>query len=176
MHTMGTAALRRTAAALSVAAAWGHAIAQPAGAPSAPHEALAFFEGTWTTSDATPDDDFRETCAWLAEARRHMVCRSAWQTPAGRREGLSIFSYDPVVDEYRYHGFRPGGAVVAHKGQRLPDGWLFTSDRGTGDDRRQTRVTLLRTAADRFRFLSETAEGSKPWQVGARFEYIRIAP
>lgn len=169
--------LRRTAASLWLAAAFGCAFAQPVtlpSAPSEPHEALAFFEGTWTTSDSTPEDDFSETCAWLAEGRRHMICRSRWRAEAGRREGLSIFSYDPSSSEYRYHGFRPGGVVVVLTGQRLPKGWLFTSDRGAGDDRVQTRVTMKTTAQDRFSFLSESARGDKPWQVGARFEYIRI--
>jgi hypothetical protein len=170
--------LRRAAVLLWLAATCGYSFSQPSSSPAAPsdaHEALAFFEGTWTTSDSTPEDDFKETCAWLAEGRRHMICRSSWKTEAGRREGLSIFSYDPSSNEYRYHGFRAGGAVVTHKGQRLPQGWLFMSDRGSGDDRIQSRVIIERTAEGRFGFLSESAKGDKPWSVGAKFEYIRVA-
>jgi hypothetical protein len=170
--------LRRTAASLWLMAACGQAAGQPASspaAPSEPHEALAFFEGTWTTSDPAPADDFRETCAWLPEGRRHMVCRSRWRTATGRREGLSILSYDAAAGEYRYHGFRPGGAVVTQKGRRLPAGWLFTSEQGTGAERVRHRVTIDRTGDDRYRFLSETAKGDEPWSVGARFEYLRVA-
>jgi hypothetical protein len=178
MQTKANISLRRAAVSLSLAAACGYALSQPSSSPttpSEPHEALAFFEGTWTTSDSKPEDDFKEICAWLAEGRRHMVCRSRWKSEVGRREGLSIFSYDPSFNEYRYHGFRAGGAVVTHKGQRLPQGWLFTSDRGSGDDRIQSRVTIERTAKDRFSFLSESAKGEKSWSVGAKFEYVRIA-
>ena len=78
-------------------------------------------------------------------------------------------------NEYKYHGFRPGGAVVTHKGQRLSKGWLFTSERGTGDDRVQTRVTIERVSDDRFSFLSESARRDKPWTVDAKFEYVRVA-
>jgi hypothetical protein len=166
------------ALALWLAAALGQACSQPALAPAAtaqPHEALAFFEGSWTTSDARPEDDFKETCAWLPEARRHMVCRSRWRADTGYREGMSIFSYEPSSGDYRYHGFRSGGAVVVQSGQRLPQGWVFTSDRGTGADRVQARVTIERVTPDRFSFLSESAKGGGPWLVGARFDYLRVA-
>jgi len=169
--------LRRVALATWFATAVGCAYAQPAitpATPSDPHEALVFFEGTWTTSDATPEDESRETCAWLAEGRRHMVCRSRWRTTDGYREGLSIFSYNLASGEYQYHGFRSSGAVATQKGQRLPKGWLFTSDRGDGKDRVQTRVTIEKTAEGRFSFVSETAKGSEAWQATPKFEYIRI--
>lgn len=159
--------------ATAIPCAYSQAVMPPT-APSDPHEALAFFEGTWTTSDAVPGDEFRETCAWLAEGRRHMLCRSRWRTVAGHREGLSIFSYNQASGEYLYHGFRPGGAVATHKGERLPKGWLFTSDRGAGDDRVQTRITIEKTAEGRFSFVSETAKGSKAWQITPKFEYIQI--
>ena len=159
--------------AVAVCHAYAQQVASPA-TPSEPHEALAFFEGTWTTSDATAEDDFRETCAWIPESRRHMMCRSRWRVEGGRREGLSIFSYDPSGGEYMYHGFRAGGAVVTHKGQRLPKGWSFTSDRGTGSDRLQTRVTIEKITQDRFSFLSESAKGDNPWRVGAKLDYLRV--
>ncbi len=170
-------AVGRAASIACLAAGCGTGLAQPSGSPalpSEPHEALAFFEGHWTTSDSTPEDDFKETCAWLAEGRRHMVCRATWKARTGRREGLSIFSHDPETGEYLYHGFRAGGAVVTHKGQRLPEGWSFTSARGTGPDRVQTRVTIERTTPDRFSFMSETARGDDAWSVGARFDYVRV--
>lgn len=176
-HAHAPASKARVALLLAVCV--GQAPAQPAASPAAPsdpHEALTFFEGTWTTSVSAPDDDFSETCAWMPEGRRHMVCRSRWRTAAGYREGLSIFSYDPASGEYRYHGFRAGGAVVTQTGQRLPNGWRLTSDRGTGADRMQTRVTIEKIAPGRFSFLSESAKGDQPWTTGARFDYVRVGP
>jgi hypothetical protein len=170
-------ALRPAALVTWFATALGCAYGQPAfppAMPSDPHEALLFFEGTWTTSDATSEEEYRETCAWLAEGRRHMVCQSRWRTASGYREGLSIFSYDQASSEYQYHGFRSGGAVVTQKGERLPKGWRFTSDRGAGDDRVQTRVTIEKTAEGRFSFVRDTAKGSNAWQTTPKIEYIRI--
>ena len=177
MHTNPNVQFRRVAVLLALAAVNGHCLSQPAGSPadpSEPHEALAFFEGTWTTSDSKPEDDFSETCSWLSEGRRHMVCRSGWRTEAGRREGLSIFSYDATARVYRYNGFRPGGAVVVHTGQRVPKGWVFASERGAGADRVQTRVTIEQISEARFSFLSESAKGESPWQATAKFEYVRV--
>ena len=85
--------------------------AQPNPSPataSPPHELLSFFEGTWIIADARPEEGFRETCTWLAQGRRHMVCRASWQSASGPREGLSVFSYDAASGEYLYHGFRSG--------------------------------------------------------------------
>ena len=177
MPTLSSFALRRIAFPLWVSIATIHTQAQPLVAPAAnaePHEALAFFEGSWTTSTSTPEDDFRETCSWLPGARRHMVCRSSWMSGGERREGLSVFSYDASSNEYRYHGFRSGGAVVFQTGQRIAGGWSFTADRGTGDDRVRSRVTMRRVADDRFSFLSESAKGDKPWTVAAQFDYVRV--
>jgi hypothetical protein len=83
--------------ALSAGSAW----AQPTQAPAvAPHEALRFFEGTWTVAGAPPEQDFRETCRWMTGSRRHMVCMSRWNAADGAREGISIFSYDAAQGRY----------------------------------------------------------------------------
>lgn len=156
----------------------GRAAAQAAPAPTEPsesHEALSFFQGSWTTAESTPEDEFRETCGWLPEGRRHMVCRSTWLTATGRREGLSIFSFDSSTGDYLYHGFRSGGAVLTQRGRRTPTGWIFRSERGTGPEKVRTRVTIESNSQGGFNFLSETATGDGPWKEAARFVYQRRA-
>ena len=60
---------------------------------SPPHERLAVLEGTWWVAELPAERGFRERCAWLEGARRHMVCRSRSRNAAGEwREGLSMFS------------------------------------------------------------------------------------
>ena len=157
----------------SVGASRAHGVPTPV-ERSAPHEALSFFEGTWTTADAKPEDNFREVCTWLAEGRRHMVCRSKWMATAGPREGLSIFSFESSTGEYLYHGFRAGGAVVTQRGRRTQNGWVFGSDRGLGADRVRTRVTIESSLERGFTFLSETAQGDGPWSEAGRAVYQRL--
>ncbi len=82
----------------------GWANSQPAALPSPsersePHEALAFYEGTWTILDSK-HEGYRETCSWLAGGRRHIVCRASVQTASGTRETLGTYSYDPTSGEY----------------------------------------------------------------------------
>ena len=104
-----------------------------------------------------------------------MVCRSRWQSATGLREGFSVFSYDGAAGEYLYHGFRAGGAVVTHRGNPNGLGWQFTSERGSGVDRVQSRVTIQPADSEGFRFVEETATGDGPWTVGAQVLYKRIS-
>ena len=165
---------RLCAAALALAAAGVAAQPKPT-EPSLPHERLAFFEGDWTTADATPGA-FRETCAWLPERRRHMVCRARWNTPEGAYEGLSIFSYDYASGDYLYHGFRSGGAVVPQRGRPDGAGWLFTSERAEAKGLAKTRVAIQPAGdGNGFDFVLETALGEGPWEVRARTRYVRLA-
>ena len=109
--------------------------------PSPPHEALTFFEGSWTVAEQPAEQQMMETCAWLNAGRRHMVCRSTWRVASGPREGMSIFSYRAADSTYLYYGLRAGGAVQALEGHRLPSGWQFLGETGAGPTRQRTRVT-----------------------------------
>lgn len=140
--------------------------------PSPPHEALTFFEGTWTTEESAPESRFVETCAFMASGRRHMICRSTWQTSTGPREGMSIFSYNAGDSTYLYYGLRSSGLVEPMRGRLLPDGrgWQFTSEKGGGLDRLRERVTIT-PAGDRFRLVAESATGDGPWKVEGTQNY-----
>ncbi|MES2959492.1 MAG: hypothetical protein V4792_14975 [Pseudomonadota bacterium] len=143
--------------------------------PSAPHERLAFFEGTWTMVEAPPGQNFRETCAWLGEGRRHMLCRSRWTTATAPREALSVISYSHNTADYLYHGFRAGGSVVTQRGVPKDDGWLFTSEQGAGAAKTATRVTITQVADGDMQFTEESATGGGPWSVNVNVRYKRVA-
>jgi hypothetical protein len=80
--------------------------------PSAPHERMSFFEGTWSMeppadskAGAMPFATFEETCSWLPGARRHMVCRSLRQRTGEsvRREAIYVLSYQEHDSTYIAH-------------------------------------------------------------------------
>lgn len=174
-----SAGIRRGAIAALLALAGGCAISQPAlslAVRSEPHEALAFYEGTWTLLDGKPEKSFRETCSWLAEGRRHMVCRARWQTANGPRESLGVYSHDPSTGDYQFHGFSASGAVVKERVQRRPKGWVYTTERGTGAERVRTRETLEETVEGRVSAVHETAKDEGPWVVDRTSEYLRTRP
>lgn len=144
--------------------------------PSTPHEALLFFEGTWMVEESPPEEEYVETCGWLPAGRRHMVCRSRWRTPAGVREGMSMFSYRAEDSTYLYYGLRAGGAVAAYEGKSVPGGWDFTAMRGTGAERVRERITIRSMGPDRFRFTAESSTGDQPWSVDAELHFRRAKP
>ena len=173
--------IRLVALAAGLASVSGCANSQTVGStspsqPSEPHEALAFYEGTWTHLDGKPEEGFRERCSWLAEGRRHMVCRARWKTATGARETLGIYSHDPATGDYQYHGFAASGAVVKERVQRHPKGWLYTTDHGSGPERMRTRETLEQTAEGRVKAIHETAKGEGPWVIDGTVEYVRTRP
>ena len=142
---------------------------------SPPHEKLRFFEGLWTTTDSTPEDNFREKCSWLPEGRRHMVCVSRWKTRFGLREGMSIFSFDQSAGRYVYSGFRAGGAVARMHGEERGGSWHFSSDEGAGTTRVRTRVVIEPIDGRRFLLSSERSTGDGPWSQPSKVTYQRVA-
>lgn len=172
--------LHRLAARVVVCAVFGAPVAaQPAATPmtpSPPHEALSFFEGSWTIEERPAPQEFVEACAWLPAGRRHMVCRSTWLAASGAREGWSIFSYRAADSTYLYHGLRAGGAVEPMQGRQLPDGWEFLSEAGVGAERQRMRVVITQLAAQRFRLVASAATGDGPWEVVGTEHYVPAVP
>lgn len=170
----------RVALAAWLASVGGYSHSQSAELPlpsarSEPHEALAFYEGTWTIPDKK-HKRYRETCSWLAKGRRHIVCRARNETANGPVESLGVYSYDKTAGEYLYHGFGSRGGVSTERGQRIPNGFHFTSERGTGADRVRTRFTIVEAAQGRVNTVSETAKADGPWVLDERLEYLRTRP
>lgn len=145
--------------------------------PLPEYEALGFFEGTWTIAELPPEQEFRETCAWLPGGRRHMVCRSQFRTANGAlREGLSLFSYDPTAGTYVYYGLRPSGAVETNRGTFDGERWIFTGEDRHGEAIRRRRVTIHRAEGGGYHFLEEAAEGDASWRVVEECRFLTAAP
>ena len=146
----------------------------PPNAPSDVHERLAFLEGSWKVEESPPEQNFIESCAWLAEGRRHMVCSSRWQTPTGSGEALSVLSYDVGKRCYLYHGFRAGGSVVVQCGH-FEGGSLVFMDDVPATDSVRTRVRVTPQSDGSISFAEESSEGTGPWSAGERLTYRRLA-
>jgi hypothetical protein len=172
--------IRAFALATSLLSVSGWANSQAATSPppterSEPHEALGFYEGTWTVSDSK-HEGYRETCSWLAGGRRHIVCKAHVQTASGTRETLGTYSYDPTSGDYLAHSFGVSGGVITERGQRIPKGFVFRSERGTGADKVQVRFTIEEAAQGHVNTVTETASAGGPWIVEEKLEYLRTRP
>ena len=139
------------------------------------HERLAFLEGSWEVEESPPEQDFVETCAWLPGGRRHMVCSSSWQAPAGAHEALSVLSHDAGAGCYLYHGFRAGGSVVVQRGHFEGDSLVFMDDVPATAGAVRTRVRLTPQRDGSVSFVEESCEGTGPWSAGERLTYRRRA-
>lgn len=140
--------------------------------PSEPHEALSFYEGSWTVQERPAEEQFNETCAWLNAGRRHMVCRSRWRAATGPREGMSLFSYRATDSTYLYHGLRAGGAVEALEGRLIPGGFQFWTPRAQGTAGERIRVTMTRVGPQRFDFVAESSVDGGPWKAEGTEHYV----
>lgn len=138
--------------------------------PSPAHERLTFFEGDWTVAGMP---DFRETCAWLPEGRRHMVCRARSMSATGPREGWSIFSYNAGDSAYTYHGFRAGGSVIVYQGHEDAGVWRYIGEHGSGTAHTRTRITITPQPDRGFVFVQETSIANGPWKASEEVRYVR---
>jgi hypothetical protein len=141
--------------------------------PSAPHERMAFFEGTWTIPEFPPERAYRERCAWMEGGRRHMICRARSRAANGEsRESISMFSYRAADSTYLYYGLRPSGASEQLTGRATLEGWEFLGETGVGASRERKRVTIRRLPDGRFRFLEAVARGDSAFSAPDSIHYV----
>ena len=181
MPTKMTTVIARVALAAGLASvsgcsSWPTADLPALSEPSDPYEALAFYEGTWTLLHKE-HKGYREICSWLAGGgRRHIVCRSSMQTADGPRESLGVYSYDEAKGEFVYHGFDSRGSVYIERGHRIPNGFVYTSEKGRGADKVRTRFTIVEGEQGRVNTVTEKARADGPWVVDEKLEYVRTRP
>jgi len=115
------------------------------------HERLAVLEGTWTKENLPAGESFRDTCAWLPEGRRHMICVQRAESPRGASEQMAIFSYRGADSTYLLTVLLANGQVWRYEGRPDADRWIFelvSSQPGSPRIRQ-----ILIPAGDTIRFL-----------------------
>ena len=104
------------------------------------------------------------------------MCRSSVQTADGPRESLGVYNYDEAKGEFVYHGFDARGSVYIERGHRIRNGFVYTSEKGTGADRVRTRFTIVEGEQGRVNTVNEKAKAAGPWIVDEKLEYVRTRP
>jgi hypothetical protein len=147
----------------------------PPGTPRPGHERLAVFEGTWAKKDLPAGQTFRDTCAWLPEGRRHMICRQRAESPRGLTEQMAIFSYRGADSTYLLTVFLATGHVWRYEGRPDADRWVFDLVGSRSESPRLRQVLI--PAGDTIRFLEEVSENEGPWRLtdpSEDFTYVRV--
>lgn len=157
------------------ASAQGAGESRPQGpmTPRPAHERLAVFEGVWTSADTIPGVSFRETCSWMEGGRRHMICRSRYESPNGNVEHRTIYSYRGRDSTYVVTALLGTGQVWTYEG-RVQDGrWVFDRVFDRPDVTQRLRMVVT-PAGDTIHFIEESSENGAAWKVTEDYRYVRI--
>jgi hypothetical protein len=143
--------------------------------PRPAHERLAVLEGTWTKKDLPAGESFRDTCAWLPEGRRHMICRQRAESPRGTSEQMAIFSYRGADSTYLLTVLLANGQVWRYEGRPDADRWTFELVSSRSGSTRLRQVLI--PTGDTIAFLEEVSEDGGPWRLSdpsEDFTYVRV--
>jgi hypothetical protein len=157
--------------------AWAQeSTATRAPSPSTPrpaYERLVAFEGTWRRIGEPPERTVVDTCAWLAEGRRHLVCRQRAERPAGASEQMAVYSYRGGDSTYTLTVFLSGGQVWRYAGRPEGSRWTFYLQ-GNRPDAPPPRLRQIIVAlGDTLRFIEEASEDGTTWRLSDPSEDYR---
>jgi hypothetical protein len=176
----GTAGLVFALASCAAAQGSGAAAPKQAEARSAPHERMAFFEGTWELepggfpASIARDAGRHETCSWLAGARRHILCRTSRESAGGSRDSIYVLSYSEHDKKYvAWFAFQDGQNLLYH-GTLDGDRWIMElQPTPVVPSRLRLRTTVTPTESG-MRFVEEGSNDGGAWEVGEDYRYKRV--
>jgi hypothetical protein len=177
MKTVGSVASSRATivALIAIANLSSPILAQTPPSPN-PRDALAFYEGSWAVAGKINDDEREETCSWLSGNKGHIVCRASRKVAGEIHETISFYSYDETSREYVYHWFGREGDIFVERGQRIPNGFQFSSEEGSGTDKVRSRFKITEAEGGRVHTVEEKSKAGGPWVVEKKTDYIRTRP
>ena len=143
--------------------------------PSTPrpaHERLTAFEGTWRRIGEPAGRTVVDTCAWLPEGRRHMVCRLRAERPGGVSEQMAVYSYRGSDSTYLLTVFLSGGQVWRYAGRPEGSRWTFYQQSNRpGTPSRLRQVVIV--SGDTLQFIEEVSEDGNAWRLSDPSEDYR---
>ena len=145
--------------------------------PRPAYEKLRVFEGTWTLEGAPPEREFIETCTWMPEGRRHLICRTRYRSELGPQERMAIYSYRASDSTYLVYALMRTGEAFLYAGRPFGDRWILDFLPHADDLRWRPaqRVRMVITVqSDTLRFVEESSENGRPWQVSEEYRYIKV--
>ena len=155
--------------------------AQDSMAPSAPHERLTVFEGTWERDHGTipagaaPQPPERETCEWLTGGRRHMICRLRYQKPEGvTRERTHILSYRAEDATYLVYFAFPSGDNLLYHGRVEGDHWIMDMQPSPLLPKNKRFREIITPTENGLRFVEEASTDGGPWTVTEDYRMRRV--
>jgi hypothetical protein len=143
--------------------------------PAPDFERLRFFEGTWVADDQPAQVNYLQTCAWLPESRRHMVCTARFQRSGQQFQTMAVYTFDTFGKEYVLHQFGESGGSNVLRGNLVGEAWHFSHEYMQGKMKVRLRARFEPTADGGLRRVDESAADDGPWSRSSEF-VARRAP
>lgn len=143
----------------------------PAAQSPPPADRLSVFEGTWTREDTPANATFRETCAWLAGGRRHLVCQAEFKSPNRTGQMIRVHSYRQQT--YVVVAFMGDAPTFTYTGGPEGERWVFNLQSDRPDNPQRLRIVITPTN-DRIRFVEESSDNNGPWKTTEDYTYVRV--
>lgn len=149
----------------------GAAPPQTAPKPTAEHQKMGYFVGTWSmTGEMKPGPlgpggkmSGTETCEWF-EGGFSLVCKTQGTSPMGTSKGLSFMGYNADEKVYTHYGVdnTPMNMVTVPKGTVAGDTWTFTDEPMMGGKKIKSRF-VMKTSPKSYAFAWEIEEAPGKW-------------
>jgi hypothetical protein len=169
--------VKRTSQALAVltlSAVASLASQQPPQAPkpTAEHQKLAYFVGTWTMTGEMKPSPFgpggkvtsTETCEWF-DGGFAVVCRSQGTSPMGPTKGFGIMGYNTEEKIYTYYGVdnSPMNMASVPRGTISGQTWTFQDEAMMGGKKVKSRFAMNITSPTSYTAKWEMEQAPGKW-------------
>jgi hypothetical protein len=139
--------------------------------PTAEHEALGAFVGSWEGQGELEPGPFgpggpmkwTEDCAWFGGTKFHVVCKSDGMGPMGPTKGLGIMGYDAAKKVYTHYGVDSSGWAGYAEGGRSGDTWSFSNTETVEGKTYHSRFSMQMSSPTAMKFKWEMSEDGKTW-------------
>lgn len=139
--------------------------------PTAEHEALGWWVGTWEGKGEMKPGPFgpggpmswTEECSWFGNGKFQVVCRSKGTGPMGPMHGLGIVAYDAQKKVYTHYGVDDTGWAGLSEGERDGEAWTFRSREVVGGKTYQGRFQMRPLSDNEFSFEWAMSEDGQTW-------------
>jgi hypothetical protein len=148
------------------------ALAQPAAAPkpTAEHQKLGYFVGTWSMTGEMKPSPFgpggkmtsTDTCEWF-QGNFAVVCHSQGASPMGPMKGIGVMGYNAEEKVYTYYGVdnSPMNMASVPKGTIQGDTWTFADEAMMGGQKIKSRFVMKIVSPTSYTMKWETEQGGK---------------
>jgi hypothetical protein len=143
---------------------------QPAPKPTAEHQKLGYFVGTWSMAGEMKPTPFgpggkvtsTETCEWF-QGNFAVVCRSEGTSPMGPMKGIGIMGYSAEEKVYTYYGVdnSPMNMASVPKGTVQGDTWTYNDEAMMGGQKIKSRFVLKIASPTSYTMKWEMEQGGK---------------